>query len=387
MSVIMEKDLHSILDTVYSVNCCQDEDTFMDVLMPSMIHMFHAECVTFHLIQGYPYHVKVIESRSFKSNEHKINEDKVNPELYKDGIYHHSPLLKEAISSSKVILKIGESISLKDWERSEHYNNFIAPQNLYWEMFMTLRWRNNLEGMITLWRSKEEGDYASGDVVKAQVLAPHLMLAARNVFSLEKVNKSKSNLITTEETNAEGLLLLNHKLKPLYFDARARQICLQINGKHQSDEFECEDGEFLIPNCIRQDCLNLLELQKLEEQPILWPKERIVIVQNNRKFRVECSFIWKPEMTSSQPSFLVTMSEIKVGQDLGLNFQARYQLSKREFDIIYYLNKGLSYTEIGEKLFISKLTVHTHVKNIYRKLGAKNRIEMYRYVQTPSWLK
>jgi DNA-binding NarL/FixJ family response regulator len=81
------------------------------------------------------------------------------------------------------------------------------------------------------------------------------------------------------------------------------------------------------------------------------------------------------------------MSEIKVGQDLGLNFQARYQLSKREFDIIYYLNKGLSYTEIGEKLFISKLTVHTHVKNIYRKLGAKNRIEMYRYVQTPSWLK
>ena len=387
MTSITDKDFHNILDTVYSVNCCQDEETFLDVLMPSMIHMFRADCVTFHLIQGYPYHIKVIESRSFKSNEHKINEDKVNPELYKDGFYHHSPLLKEAVSSSKVILKIGESISLKDWERSDHYNNFIAPQNLYWEIFLSLRWKNNLEGMITLWRSKEEGDYAGNELVKAEVLAPHLMLAAHNVFSLAKVNKLKSSLVTDEQADHEGLLLLDHKLKPLYFDTRAKRICLQINGQNQTCEYDDDDMDFLIPNCITQDCRNLLELQKLEEQPILWPKERIVITRNNRKFRVECSLIWKAEMVSSLPNFLVIMNEIKVGQDLSLNLQARYQLSKRELDIIYYLNKGLSYGDIGEKLFISKLTVHTHVKNIYRKLGAKNRIELYRYVQSPSWMK
>jgi DNA-binding NarL/FixJ family response regulator len=67
------------------------------------------------------------------------------------------------------------------------------------------------------------------------------------------------------------------------------------------------------------------------------------------------------------------------------NLQHRCNLSKRELEIVYYIVKGLSYGEIADKLYISKLTVHTHVKNIYRKLGAKNRVELYRYVQAPDW--
>jgi DNA-binding CsgD family transcriptional regulator len=349
-----------------------------------MIHLFNADCVTFQLIPEYSCQVKVVESRSFKSTQKNFNEDKVYPELYKDGFYQQSPLLKEAVSSSKVILKIGESISLKEWEKSDFYNHFIVPQNLYWEMFITLRWENTLEGMITLWRSKDEGDYDGDAVMKAEALAPHLMLATRNVFSLAKVKAAKAESTTAEEANTQGILLLDHRLKPIYFDTRARNTCLQINGQFLSGEFDSEDREFLIPNCILQDCRNLLELQNMEEKPIQWPKERIVMTPNDRKFMVECSLIWKAEMTSSQPKFLVIMNEIKGGQDPGINLQARYQLSKRELDIIYYLNKGFSYNEIGEKLFISKLTVHTHVKNIYRKLGAKSRIELYRCLHTPA---
>ena len=97
--------------------------------------------------------------------------------------------------------------------------------------------------------------------------------------------------------------------------------------------------------------------------------------------------IWKANQINSQPNFIVILNEITAEQDTGLNPQNRYPLSKREMDIIYYLNQALSYDEIAEKLIISKQTVHTHVKNIYRKLGAKNRIELYRYVHSPGWLK
>ncbi|MCJ7653978.1 MAG: LuxR C-terminal-related transcriptional regulator, partial [Dehalococcoidia bacterium] len=48
--------------------------------------------------------------------------------------------------------------------------------------------------------------------------------------------------------------------------------------------------------------------------------------------------------------------------------------------VIYYLISGLSDDEIAKRLYISKLTVHTHIKNIYRKLGTKSRIELYRRV-------
>jgi DNA-binding NarL/FixJ family response regulator len=50
-------------------------------------------------------------------------------------------------------------------------------------------------------------------------------------------------------------------------------------------------------------------------------------------------------------------------------------LSPREHEILNLLARGFSNPEIGELLSISKLTVGTHVKNIYRKLEVNSRSE------------
>lgn len=50
-------------------------------------------------------------------------------------------------------------------------------------------------------------------------------------------------------------------------------------------------------------------------------------------------------------------------------------LSPREHEILHLLARGFSNAEIGELLSISKMTVGTHVKNIYRKLEVNSRSE------------
>jgi DNA-binding CsgD family transcriptional regulator len=45
------------------------------------------------------------------------------------------------------------------------------------------------------------------------------------------------------------------------------------------------------------------------------------------------------------------------------------RLSRRELDIVRLHVEGLNPADIGEKLFISKATVHNHFSNIYNKLG------------------
>jgi DNA-binding CsgD family transcriptional regulator len=50
--------------------------------------------------------------------------------------------------------------------------------------------------------------------------------------------------------------------------------------------------------------------------------------------------------------------------------------SQRELEIIHEINNGLSSEEIGELLFISKHTVDTHRRNILKKVGCKNSIEL-----------
>jgi len=48
-------------------------------------------------------------------------------------------------------------------------------------------------------------------------------------------------------------------------------------------------------------------------------------------------------------------------------------LSPREREVLGLVSHGLRNREIGERLFISEVTVKAHVRNIMRKLGARSR--------------
>ena len=380
MTRLIGKDYRDLLNLVYLANRCEDIESFINTLLPSIIKVFHAECITFHLVKGYLSHTEIAESRSFKADSHSLYEDKYYPTLYKDSFYQHSPLLTEALSSSKIALKLGDYISLQDWERSVLYNGLIRPQHLYWELFLTLRWKNNLLGMITLWRSKQQPDYEDSDVLKAEMLAPHLGVAVHNICLISQINAEERHLLSDDEASGEGLLWLDHEFTPSFFNTEARDICLQLFSRTPGNTYNLGTDEFPIPSYVIKDCSDLLDLVKVEEQPILLPKERMVFTESGEKFRIECSLIWKTDRISPKPNFVVTLSNLTDERKQKATLQARFHLSRRELDVIYYLTRGLSDDEIAEKLYISKLTVHTHIKNIYRKLGAKSRIELYRRV-------
>jgi two-component system nitrate/nitrite response regulator NarP len=55
--------------------------------------------------------------------------------------------------------------------------------------------------------------------------------------------------------------------------------------------------------------------------------------------------------------------------------EQRHMLTRREKEVIAELSKGLYYKEIAGKIFISQETVKKHIRNIYRKMGVRNRVE------------
>jgi LuxR family transcriptional regulator of csgAB operon len=56
-------------------------------------------------------------------------------------------------------------------------------------------------------------------------------------------------------------------------------------------------------------------------------------------------------------------------------------LTRREVQILEHLNEGLTNQEIGEMIHVSGHTVRTHLYNVYKKIGVKNRM------QACNWLK
>jgi two-component system, NarL family, nitrate/nitrite response regulator NarL len=54
-------------------------------------------------------------------------------------------------------------------------------------------------------------------------------------------------------------------------------------------------------------------------------------------------------------------------------------LTEREREVIQLVGKGLKNRQIGEKLFISDITVHHHLTSIYSKLEVADRMELLIY--------
>ncbi len=110
-----------------------------------------------------------------------------------------------------------------------------------------------------------------------------------------------------------------------------------------------------------QDCLELKALFQKGKQPAMLRRQRIMDVGQNKRFQVISSLV---EYSSQEiPSvrfviYLLDFSEICKGRE-GAS-RERYQLTRREVDIVRCVSHGLTNDEIGEKLYISRVTVETH---------------------------
>lgn len=63
-----------------------------------------------------------------------------------------------------------------------------------------------------------------------------------------------------------------------------------------------------------------------------------------------------------------------------------HALSQREMAILVELVSGKNYKAIGEKLFISPLTVRKHVSNIYEKLHVNTRAQVINLAHKKKWI-
>jgi DNA-binding CsgD family transcriptional regulator len=68
-------------------------------------------------------------------------------------------------------------------------------------------------------------------------------------------------------------------------------------------------------------------------------------------------------------------------------FKTQFRLTNREFEIMAYLREGLSSSQIQDELFLSKNTVSSHMKSIYKKFDVHSRMELDRKIDEVLYIK
>ena len=67
--------------------------------------------------------------------------------------------------------------------------------------------------------------------------------------------------------------------------------------------------------------------------------------------------------------------EVVVSNEINHQKIEELGISKREYEVLVQIGKGLSNQEIAKTLFVSESTVKTHVSNLLVKLDAKRRTQ------------
>ena len=83
--------------------------------------------------------------------------------------------------------------------------------------------------------------------------------------------------------------------------------------------------------------------------------------------------VWagKPELSP----YLVNLTKGYQKADESSLKKRKYYLTRREREILQLIAQGKTNKEISKMLFISTETVKSHIKNIFKKLNIKNRVE------------
>lgn len=63
------------------------------------------------------------------------------------------------------------------------------------------------------------------------------------------------------------------------------------------------------------------------------------------------------------------------------DFFYKYELTKREVEIIKFYSEGKNTLQIAESLFVSEFTINTHRRNIYKKLNLKNFVSLLNFAK------
>ncbi len=279
----------------------------------------------------------------------------------------------------KTSVTMDQILRTKNLIRTEYYNDFYRPQAIHHQMNMYLYSGNEPIGMVALFRPKNTPGFTSEDRTKASMMAPYIAGALAKTTASDK-NSAIDVILNNfaEELPHRGMIVLDEPLEIIYYNENAENIIATLS---QGKDFSSKSA-ISIPKEILQCCQELKESAKKEnpfaQLSLVVPGIGQTIIVSVRLINYSGDITLFVVFLDPEEQVLCLSRRIK---ELGL--------TDRELELTFLVSRGLKNIEISDKLCISIYTVETHLRNIYQKIGVRNRTELlhklFQMLTTKNW--
>jgi DNA-binding CsgD family transcriptional regulator len=275
-----------------------------------------------------------------------------------------------------LIFKTDDVIPYNKLTRLQYYNDFLVPQNVHSELCIRICSGERSIGIMDFVRSQKQIPFSYSDVTKAKLVADILSCFFQDTDSLVLAREELKLIEYWADSQKIGTILIDNRFNPVYCNHPAEELCKRFwgNEAYYNYRYGCSNTELKIPAHIVQGCKNLQDTAKIDENTIS-SQHQIISNDANLKILAEYSLI-RPPRDTLNPMFIVSLEDLADRRSSESTSLIDYVPSKREQEIILSIADGLSNHEIAKRLFISKSTVDTHIRNILEKTGLKNRVQI-----------
>jgi DNA-binding CsgD family transcriptional regulator len=192
----------------------------------------------------------------------------------------------------------------------------------------------------------------------------------------------------------------NHLVNPIYYHCNENQSSL-FDELDYSRGIMYSSGKSLVyreTDIISDEKRQQTEYYKRVYRPNKWHYSLQMILAHNKEFLGVVTFyrVLGKEDFQYDDIFLLDMLKDHLAYRLYQDKQScshpedkitvteasdKYDLTKREQTILKLLMAGKDNNELGDELSISINTLKKHILNIYRKLGVKNRVQLFKMIK------
>lgn len=185
-----------------------------------------------------------------------------------------------------------------------------------------------------------------------------------------------------DKRSAPGLLLFDLQGRLLYFSQKTLDIIPTIKIASASASRKTSQW----PPALVQ---LLYEAMDQAKQPKALKSNKLsfhsLFFKSNIPYSLR-AFLIGPRGKNKESSHILVLTEPIVqsrGMDLE-NIKIKFNLTKREVEVVKLICGGFSNKNISEKLFVSEYTVKDHLKHIMAKLGTNSRNQIIATLLNPS---